>query len=79
MDSGIGIPPADISHLFEDFFRASNVETRGTGLGLSISRRIVEAHGGRIWAESPYPEAKRGSKFSFILPKLTETKRRQRR
>jgi len=79
MDTGIGIPPADMSHLFEDFFRASNVETRGTGLGLSISRRIVEAHGGRIWAESPYPEAKRGSKFSFILPKLTETKRRQRR
>ena len=79
MDTGIGIPPADISHLFEDFFRASNVETRGTGLGLSISRRIVEAHGGRIWAESPYPEANRGSKFSFILPKLTETKRRQPR
>jgi signal transduction histidine kinase len=79
MDTGIGIPPADMSHLFEDFFRASNVETRGTGLGLSISRRIVEAHGGRIWVESPYPEANRGSKFSFILPKLTETKRRQRR
>jgi len=79
MDTGIGIPPADISHLFEDFFRASNVETRGTGLGLSISRRIVEAHGGRIWAESPYPEANRGSKFGFILPKLTKTKRKQRR
>ena len=76
MDTGIGIPPADMSHLFEDFFRASNVETRGTGLGLSISRRIVEAHGGRIWAESPYPEADRGSKFSFMLPKLTEAKRR---
>ncbi len=79
MDTGIGIPLADMSHLFEDFFRASNVETRGTGLGLSISRRIVEAHGGRIWAESPNPEANRGSRFSFVLPKLTETKRRQRR
>jgi signal transduction histidine kinase len=78
-DTGIGIPPADMSRLFEDFFRASNVETRGTGLGLSISRRIVEAHGGRIWAESPCPEANRGSKFSFILPKLTETRGRQRR
>ena len=55
MDTGIGIPPEDISRLFEDFFRASNVETKGTGLGLSISRRIVEAHGGRIWAESPCP------------------------
>jgi signal transduction histidine kinase len=79
MDTGIGIPPADMSHLFEDFFRASNVETRGTGLGLSISRRIVEAHGGRIWAESPYPEANVGSKFSFILPKPTQTKRKKRR
>jgi signal transduction histidine kinase len=79
MDTGIGIPPADMSNLFQDFFRASNVETRGTGLGLSISRRIVEAHGGRIWAESPYPEANRGSKFSFVLPKLTQTKRRRPR
>src|SRR4030042_860904 len=72
MDTGIGVPPEDMSHLFNDFFRASNVETRGTGLGLSISRRIVEAHGGKIWAESPYPEMDRGSKFSFILPKLTK-------
>jgi signal transduction histidine kinase len=79
MDTGIGIPPADMSNLFQDFFRASNVEIRGTGLGLSISRRIVEAHGGRIWAESPYPEASRGSKFSFVLPKLTQTKRRRAR
>jgi len=77
MDTGIGVPPEDMSHLFNDFFRASNVETRGTGLGLSISRRIVEAHGGKIWAESPYPGADRGSKFSFILPKPTETKGRQ--
>jgi signal transduction histidine kinase len=79
MDTGIGVPPEDMSHLFQDFFRASNVEIRGTGLGLSISRRIIEAHGGRIWAESPYPEANRGSKFSFVLPKLTETKRRRPR
>mgnify|MGYP005838714805 FL=1 len=79
VDTGIGIPPADMSHLFEDFFRASNVETRGTGLGLSICRRIVEAHGGRIWAESPCPEVGRGSRFSFTLPKLTDTKGRRRR
>jgi two-component system phosphate regulon sensor histidine kinase PhoR len=77
MDTGIGIPPGDKSRLFEDFFRASNVETKGTGLGLSISRRIVEAHGGRIWAESPCPETNTGSKFSFILPKPGEIKRRQ--
>ena len=76
IDTGIGIPPEDISHLFSDFFRASNVETKGTGLGLSISRRIVEAHEGKIWAESPSPETNKGSKFSFTLPKLSKTKRR---
>jgi signal transduction histidine kinase len=76
MDTGIGVPTEDLPRLFEDFFRASNVETKGTGLGLSISRRIVEAHGGRIWVESPCPETKTGSKFSFTLPKPGKTKRR---
>ena len=76
MDTGIGVPAEDLPRLFEDFFRASNVETRGTGLGLSITRRIVEAHGGRIWAESPCPETGKGSKFTFALPKKVETKRR---
>jgi signal transduction histidine kinase len=76
IDTGIGIPPADLPKLFEDFFRASNVESKGTGLGLSISRRIVEAHGGRIWVESPSPETKKGSKFSFTLPRLGKAKRR---
>jgi signal transduction histidine kinase len=75
-DTGIGIPPGDLSHLFEDFFRASNVDIKGTGLGLSISRRIIEAHGGRIWAESPVPGTDGGSKFSFTLPRLKEAKRR---
>jgi two-component system phosphate regulon sensor histidine kinase PhoR len=75
-DTGIGIPPQDIPRLFEDFFRASNVETKGTGLGLSISKRIVEAHGGKIWFESPCSETNTGSKFSFSLPKPGETERR---
>ena len=75
MDTGIGIPAGDLPKLFEDFFRASNVETKGTGLGLSISRRIVEAHGGKIWVESPYDGVKTGSKFSFMLPKLSKTGR----
>ncbi|MFC2047409.1 ATP-binding protein [Chloroflexota bacterium] len=79
LDTGIGIPPEDMPRMFEDFFRASNVDTKGTGLGLSITRRIVEAHGGRIWAESPCAETNSGSKFSFILPKLSKTKRRQLR
>jgi signal transduction histidine kinase len=69
MDSGIGIPADDLPHIFEDFFRASNVEIKGTGLGLSIAKRIVETHGGRIWVESPCPETRKGSKFSFSLPK----------
>jgi len=76
MDTGIGVPADDLPRLFEDFFRAGNVETKGTGLGLSISRRIVEAHGGKIWVESPCPETGKGSKFAFTLPKKAETKRR---
>jgi signal transduction histidine kinase len=76
MDTGIGVPADDLPRLFEDFFRASNVETKGTGLGLSITRRIVEAHGGKIWVESPCPETGKGCKFTFTLPKKLETKRR---
>jgi signal transduction histidine kinase len=68
LDTGIGIPPQDLPRVFEDFFRGSNVETKGTGLGLSITRRIVEAHGGRIWVESPCSETGKGSKFTFTLP-----------
>jgi signal transduction histidine kinase len=74
-DTGIGIPAQDIPKLFEDFFRASNVEIKGTGLGLSISRRIIEAHGGKIWAESPVPGSDGGSKFSFTLPKLSAVRK----
>jgi len=75
-DTGIGIPSEDLPRVFDDFFRASNVETRGTGLGLSIAKRIVEAHEGRIWVESPCPETNTGSKFTFTLPKKGETERR---
>jgi signal transduction histidine kinase len=78
IDTGIGIPPEDMPRLFEDFFRASNVDTKGTGLGLSITKRIVEAHGGKIWVESPNSETNSGCKFSFTLPKLGKAKRRQR-
>jgi len=77
MDTGIGIPPDDLPRVFDDFFRASNVETKGTGLGLSIARRIVEAHGGRIRVESPCPESNTGSKFTFTLPKKSKTERRR--
>jgi PAS domain S-box-containing protein len=65
-DKGIGIGKKAMSHLFERFYRAEDKLTRGgTGLGLFICKQIIEAHGGRIWAESKLGE---GSTFSFILP-----------
>ena len=69
IDTGIGVPPGELPRLFDDFFRGSNAGKKGTGLGLSISKRIIEAHGGKIWAESPCPETGKGSKFTFTLPK----------
>jgi PAS domain S-box-containing protein len=67
-DTGIGIAPEDMGHIFDRFYRAAHPlvqETRGTGLGLSIVKMFVEMHGGRIWVEST-PD--RGSTFTFILP-----------
>jgi signal transduction histidine kinase len=68
-DTGIGIPADELPRIFDDFFRGRNVAKKGTGLGLSISKRIVEAHGGKLWAESPCPETGKGSRFTFTLPK----------
>jgi signal transduction histidine kinase len=69
IDTGIGIPPDELPRIFDDFFRGKNAGKKGTGLGLSISKRIIEAHGGKLWAESPCPETGKGSKFTFTLPK----------
>lgn len=77
IDTGIGIPSGDLSNIFTDFYRGSNVTTKGTGLGLSISKRIIEAHGGKIYCESPCQETKTGSRFFFVLPKPRKTERRQ--
>jgi len=77
VDTGIGIPADDLPQVFDDFFRASNVDIKGTGLGLSIAKRIVEAHGGRIWCESPCTETSQGSRFIFTLPKVRQGKRRR--
>jgi signal transduction histidine kinase len=70
-DTGVGISNEDLPRIFDDFYRgvAGDTEAKGAGLGLSISKKIVEAHGGRIWAESPCPETGKGSKFVFTLPK----------
>ena len=64
-DTGPGIPADQVPHLFGAFWQARHADRRGLGLGLAIARGIVEAHGGRIWAES---EVGRGTTFSFTLP-----------
>ena len=65
-DSGIGIPGAELSAIFNKYYQAENRgNVAGTGLGLYICQNIIKAHGGRIWAESV--EGK-GSTFSFSLP-----------
>jgi signal transduction histidine kinase len=64
-DTGVGIAPDQLPHVFERFWQGKEAEQQGTGLGLSIARGIVEAHGGRISAKS---ELGKGSCFSFSLP-----------
>jgi len=68
-DSGIGVAAENLPHLFTRFYRVDKSRSRahgGSGIGLTIARHIVEAHGGRIWAESE--GLGKGSVFLFILP-----------
>jgi histidine kinase len=68
-DTGIGIPPEYLKHIFTRFYRVDKSRSRaggGSGIGLTISSHLVEAHGGRIWAESAGQN--RGSTFIFTLP-----------
>jgi light-regulated signal transduction histidine kinase (bacteriophytochrome) len=64
-DNGIGIPPQYHQSIFEPFQRLHGRDVPGVGMGLAISRRIVEAHGGRLWVES---KPGQGSVFRFTLP-----------
>jgi signal transduction histidine kinase len=76
IDTGIGISPPDLPHLFEKFYRGKQREARaqhGTGLGLAIVHSIVERHGGRVWVES---ELGQGSTFFLRIP-LTQPKESQ--
>jgi two-component system, OmpR family, phosphate regulon sensor histidine kinase PhoR len=66
VDSGIGIPSEDLLRIFERFYKVDRARSSGgTGLGLAIAKHVVQAQGGRIWAESVEG---RGSSFSFTLP-----------
>ncbi|MFH0840488.1 MAG: ATP-binding protein [bacterium] len=68
-DTGMGISPTDLPNLFKKFSRGEDtsiVHTEGTGLGLYVGKQMVEAHGGKIWAESEGNG--KGSKFCFELP-----------
>jgi two-component system, OmpR family, sensor histidine kinase KdpD len=64
-DGGPGISDEAMPRLFEPFFRAAGVRRGGSGLGLAVARGLVEAHGGRIWAEN---RAQGGASFSFEIP-----------
>jgi signal transduction histidine kinase len=61
-DSGVGLPADKTDRIFRPFF---TTKPQGTGLGLSVSRKIIESHGGRLWASANVP---RGAVFQFTVP-----------
>ena len=73
-DTGIGIAPENINHLFQKFYRVDTSQTQtigGTGLGLFITKKIIEMYGGRIWVES---ELGSGSTFFINIPRIPNSK-----
>lgn len=78
-DSGIGIAPDDIDHVFQKFYRSDNSQTRtigGTGLGLYLVKLRTEAMGGKVWVESSFGD---GSTFYVSLPRITAEEYEKRR
>jgi signal transduction histidine kinase len=69
-DSGSGIEPSNVPHVFDRFWQATKGDRRGAGLGLPIAKGIVEAHGGHIWVESTLGQ---GSTFFFSIPRARPT------
>jgi signal transduction histidine kinase len=68
-DTGVGIPPEHLPHIFDRFYRVDRSRSQrsgGAGIGLAIAKGLVELHGGRVWAESPGPG--QGATFTFTLP-----------
>ncbi|MDQ7839991.1 MAG: ATP-binding protein [bacterium] len=68
-DTGIGIPASELPRIFDEFYRGQKAQSKGLGLGLSLVKKIVEAHQGQIWVESPPPGEACGTVFAFTLPK----------
>lgn len=78
-DTGIGVSPEDVGHIFQKFYRVDNSQTRqigGTGLGLYLVKQRVEAMDGRVWVESSFGD---GSTFFVSLPRLTDAEYEKRR
>jgi signal transduction histidine kinase/CheY-like chemotaxis protein len=69
-DTGIGITTEELPKIFDDFYRGQTPDAEGAGLGLPIAKRIIESHGGVIWAESPCGDSGVGTRFSFTLPRV---------